>query len=232
MSDDEYFDNDDLFTSTDLDSIPLLNQPSDPIGPGTSLVNVVPHRAAPTTHNTPGTSSSNPIVISERSSYVAWGGDTQQHARSSRGVQQQNPASTSNVLNHATQPSGSRRPTQASGRPPGSRFSAIMNALRASTQAQPSSCEYYLTRQTLSSVGLTIKSRSTARILQRLNVWCSVESPAIAYSQENHSLQPGEAWLSIQLRRLKRSCNPPKTSSSISIDRDEATEVFTEPRAE
>ncbi|KAG8702190.1 hypothetical protein FRC08_003640 [Ceratobasidium sp. 394] len=30
MSDDEYFDNDDIFTSAELDSIPLLNEPPDP----------------------------------------------------------------------------------------------------------------------------------------------------------------------------------------------------------
>ncbi|KAG9104952.1 hypothetical protein FRC06_005019 [Ceratobasidium sp. 370] len=83
MSDDEYFDNDDIFTSAELDSIPFLNEPPDP------NVSVVSQVGTP--HSPTG------------------------------------------------QPSGSRQPSQTPGRSSGSRLSAIMNALRGSTQERSTS---------------------------------------------------------------------------------------------
>ncbi|CAE6530290.1 unnamed protein product [Rhizoctonia solani] len=64
MSDDEYFGDDDLFTSDVLDNIPALNQPPSPaLAPSNLLNSPVQHPPPAVPISVPGSSVNNPIVI-------------------------------------------------------------------------------------------------------------------------------------------------------------------------
>ncbi|GAB1517570.1 hypothetical protein RhiTH_000619 [Rhizoctonia solani] len=106
MSDDEYYGDDDVFTSDALDNIPALNQAPSPVTPVAALPSPAvqqPPQIASTSLSIPGSNASNPIVVGSVNDLV------------------QTPVS------HRTTPESVRRIN--------SRFSTIMNALRSgSTQ--------------------------------------------------------------------------------------------------
>ncbi|KDN49404.1 hypothetical protein RSAG8_02106, partial [Rhizoctonia solani AG-8 WAC10335] len=64
MSDDEYFGDDDLFTSEELDNIPALNQPPSPVIAASNLPNPpVQHPSPAVSTGASGSNVNNPIVI-------------------------------------------------------------------------------------------------------------------------------------------------------------------------
>ncbi|CAE7194060.1 unnamed protein product, partial [Rhizoctonia solani] len=63
MSDDEYFGDDDLFTSEELDNIPALNQPPSPVLVASNLPNPPVQLPPVVSSDTPGSSANNPIVV-------------------------------------------------------------------------------------------------------------------------------------------------------------------------
>ncbi|QRW27319.1 Zinc finger, C3HC4 type (RING finger) protein [Rhizoctonia solani] len=106
MSDDEYYGDDDVFTSDALDNIPALNQAPSPVTPVSTLPSPAvqqPPQVTSTSLSIPGSNASNPIVVGS--------------------------------VNDLAQTPVSHRTTPESVRRTNSRFSTIMNALRSgSTQ--------------------------------------------------------------------------------------------------
>ncbi|KAL5636081.1 hypothetical protein ACGC1H_004784 [Rhizoctonia solani] len=109
MSDDEYFGDDDLFTSEELDNIPALNQPPSPVLAASDLPNppVQPPPQAVST-GALGSNANNPIVVESI--------DGAARAPGSQRVSPEQPRRTSsrfsaimNALRTATQQSGSGR---------------------------------------------------------------------------------------------------------------------------
>ncbi|KAF8610484.1 hypothetical protein BDV93DRAFT_17753 [Ceratobasidium sp. AG-I] len=202
MSDDEYFDNDDIFTSAELDAIPLLNQlPSAPLpvpGPATATAAVPPLPFAP---QAPGTSQSNPIILSEGSSNTA--STSLQRSNTVSDVQPQNVASTSNHARQLAQASGSRTS--------GARLSAIMNALR-STQSGPSTSQLPAQQSEIFGrpIGLlpfnTPKPSSNPEARKRTSPSSSEGSPTRKNPRKRSRQSPSTG----AKRRRSSSCSPSK----------------------
>lgn len=169
MSDDEYFDNDDIFTSAELDAIPFLNQP--PLAPlpapSPSAAPVI--APLPPASQPPGTSRSNPINLSEGSSNTA--STSLQRSNTVPDIRPQSVASTSTHVGTPLQASASRAS--------GGRFSAIMNALR-STQSGPSASKYFQVKdQTICRFDR--RRRSTTRTAER-DIWPADRTSSVSYA--------------------------------------------------
>ncbi|KAB5593036.1 hypothetical protein CTheo_3501 [Ceratobasidium theobromae] len=129
MSDDEYFNDDDLFTAEELNNIPLLNQPPSPIIHSLDITNesgVTSRPSQPRVSNAPGTSTNN-------LNSVALDRPAAPQNSLSPGNQGRNQVSAPVTPARA---SGSGGPAPIAVQRSASRLSTIMNALRTSQIGQ------------------------------------------------------------------------------------------------
>lgn len=137
MSDDEYFNDDDLFTAEELNNIPLLNQPPSPIIHSLDITNesgVTSRPSQPRVSNAPGTSTNN-------LNSVALDRPAAPQNSLSPGNQGRNQVSAPVTPARA---SGSGGPAPIAVQRSASRLSTIMNALRTSQIGQNPGQSYLL----------------------------------------------------------------------------------------
>jgi hypothetical protein len=196
MSDDEYFNNDDIFTAEELDNIPLLNQPPSPTIPALDISNaaiVVSHSQA-VTSNVPGSSVNNPIVIAEAPS-------NSPRSPLRTGNREQDQALTTGPASAPAQASGSQRSAPVAVRRESSRLSTIMNALRASQPGQISGL--FHTIRHIESILICQPQTSASALLVKFSAlqlgYCKLQSKATATpTRENLFLRLG--WLGLPAR--------------------------------